>query len=82
MFWETISFVKNLEMTQIAGGRGVMFFRHYDTVRTKMDMWFTSYIKHWQVNSRMFTKAAKNKNKLSEFRKPFWKFTMNAERTY
>ena len=25
-FWKTIDFIKNLEMTQIAGGGGVMFF--------------------------------------------------------
>ena len=25
-FWKNISFVKNLKMTQIAGGRGVMLF--------------------------------------------------------
>ena len=41
-FWKTIDFVKNLEMTQIAGGwRGgwrSRSLRHYDTLRTKTDM--------------------------------------------
>ena len=38
-FWKTIDFVKNLEMTQIAGGReGLRSLRHYDTMRTKIDM--------------------------------------------
>ena len=26
IFWKTIDFVKNLEMTQIAGGGGIVFF--------------------------------------------------------
>ena len=26
VFWKTIDFVENLEMTQIAGGGGLMFF--------------------------------------------------------
>ena len=34
-FLENISFVENLEMTQIAGGReGSCYLRHYDAVRT------------------------------------------------
>ena len=45
-FWKTISFVKNLEMTQIAGGGrkvggsgvGSCSLRHYDAVHTKIDM--------------------------------------------
>ena len=26
VFWKTINFAENLEMTRVAGGRGVMFF--------------------------------------------------------
>ena len=37
-FWKTIDFVENLEMTQIAGGGGSCSLRHYDTMRTKIDM--------------------------------------------
>ena len=44
IFWKTIDFVKNLEMTQIAWGRGSCSLCHYDAVRTKIDMRFTPYI--------------------------------------
>ena len=40
-FWKTIDSVENLEMTQIAGGGGSCSLRHYDAMRTKIDMWFT-----------------------------------------
>ena len=39
-FWKTIDFVKNLEITQIAGGGGLCSLRHYDAMRTKTDMCF------------------------------------------
>ena len=35
---KNIKFVKNLEMTQIAGGGGSCSSRHYDAMRTKIDM--------------------------------------------
>ena len=38
-FWKTIVFVKNLEMTQIAV-EGSCSLRHYDAMRTKIDIWF------------------------------------------
>ena len=39
IFWKTIDFVKNLEMTQIAGERGEScFVGHYDVIRTKIDV--------------------------------------------
>ena len=47
-YWKTIDIVENLEMKQIAGGLGgIMFFATLFlcvimTMRTKIDMWFTS----------------------------------------
>ena len=38
---KNIDFVKNLEMTQIAGCGGSCSLRHYDTVHTKIDMRLT-----------------------------------------
>ena len=39
VFWKAIDFVENLEMTQIAGRRrGSCSLRHYDAMRTKIDM--------------------------------------------
>ena len=41
-FWKTISFFfKNLEMTQIAGDGGPCSLRHYDTMPSKTNSWFT-----------------------------------------
>ena len=37
-FWKTIDFVKNLEMTQIAGGRGFMYFTSLQ--RSGYENWF------------------------------------------
>ena len=36
IFWKTIGFVKNQEITQMAGGGGSYSLRHYDS--TKIDM--------------------------------------------
>ena len=41
LFWKiSLVFAENLEMTQIAGGggRGSSSLRHYDAMRTKIDM--------------------------------------------
>ena len=38
IFWKTIDFVKNLEMTQIVGGEGSCSLRHYSAMSTKIDM--------------------------------------------
>ena len=43
-FWKTINFVKNLEMTQKAGGRGdhvLCVIMTHEAMRTKIDMLFT-----------------------------------------
>ena len=32
VFWKTINFAESLEMTLVAGGRGVCSLRHYDTL--------------------------------------------------
>ena len=43
IFWKTINFAENLDMTKIAGGAegGSCYLRHYDAMRTKIDVWFT-----------------------------------------
>ena len=41
IFWKTIDFLKNLEMTQTTGGGESCSLHHYDAVRTKINMWFT-----------------------------------------
>ena len=40
VFWKTIDFVKNLEMTQTAEGGGSCSLRHYFAMHTKIDMRF------------------------------------------
>ena len=37
-FWKTITFTKNVEMTQRAGGEESCSLHHYDVMRTKIDM--------------------------------------------
>ena len=39
--WKTIDFVENLEMTQKTGSGGSYSLRHYDAIRSKVDMGFT-----------------------------------------
>ena len=41
VFWKSVDFVKNLEITRIVGVGGSCFFRHFDPMRTKIDLWFT-----------------------------------------
>ena len=38
VFWKTIDFVENMEMTQIAGDGGSCSLHHYDALHTKIDM--------------------------------------------
>ena len=40
--WKTLDFVENLKITEIAGGgTGSCSLRHYDAMRTEIDMSFT-----------------------------------------
>ena len=57
VFWKSIDFVENLE---IAGGRGSCSLRHYDAVRTAINMWFTP--NHKDKKSIAATGNARNKS--------------------
>ena len=58
-------FVENLEMTHVVrggGGKGSCCLRHYDALRTKIDMWLTPYdltflklLKKWNLRIKIIT---------------------------
>ena len=39
-------------MTHIVGGGGSCYLRHYDALRTKIDMWLTTYLHFCQISNR------------------------------
>ena len=62
VFWKTIDFAKNLEMTRVAGGRGVMLFVSlWHITCTKIDTWFTPY-RHLKLTGfTLYRKSIENK---------------------
>ena len=66
VFWKSIDFVENLE---IAGGRGSCSLRHYDAVRTTINMWFTPNHKDKKsIAATGNTRTTSHRNRLT-----YWK---------
>ena len=66
VFWKSIDFVENLE---IAGGRGSCSLRHYDAVRTAINMWFTPNHKDKKsIAATGNTRTTSHRNRLT-----YWK---------